>query len=189
MFHDDDRLRDDDPLAPPTEEELARAAHLRDELEAPAGAADHPRPPEAAWLAAHLRAPREDDLLGDLRARHLLRAAREAVVARQAARRARQTAWRRVGRGLWGTGGLLALAAALLLVSSVLLEHAWHPEAAGALQPAALRAGLLRASFLRKESATERLNLMIEDRLQALRAGGYRAPAPRGGLLAAGGAR
>lgn len=176
----------DDPDAPPSEEELRAAAALRQELEGAPGA----RPSqEAAWLRAHLRPATWEDSLGEVRARGLARAAREQLQARRAAQAPLLPAglppWRQLRRALIGTGGLLASTALLLLISSVLLEQAGRPPAAAELR--AQQAELLRASLLRKESPSQRLDLVIEERLQVLRQTAYGAqgqpPRRRGAAL------
>lgn len=181
-----------DPDAPPTEEELRGAAGLRDGLAAldapgpgPGPAAGPGRTPlgaDARWLVAHLRVPRADDSLGELRARGLSRAAREAVQTRrvQAPRRASGSArgtLRQLGRALGGTGGLFGAAALLLVVSWVLLDHSARMRerqpgavAAEGGRSAAATALLLGTSLRNKESPSRRLELMLMDRLQARRA-------------------
>src|SRR5262249_31986331 len=74
-------LPKDDPDAPPTEEERRAAAALRDALDSPSRGlgAGNGKEPDLKWLSAHLRVPTADDSLGELRARGLARAAREAV--------------------------------------------------------------------------------------------------------------
>ena len=184
MSHDkDDKdLWPDDPDAPSSPEELAAAGALRDEL-----ATDTP---ESAWLKAHLRPSTWEDSLGEVRARGLARAAREVVQTRRAMvpmQPSRLPSWRQLRRALIGSGGLLGSAVLLLIFSSVLLDQVGRPEV-GARSRAA-QAQLLRASFFLKESPTQRLELLIEDRLQVLRQSGYRG-ARRGAQLAlAGGGR
>ncbi|MCS6914823.1 MAG: hypothetical protein RMK29_02060 [Myxococcales bacterium] len=170
--HDQD-LRDaadlDEPEAPPNEEELRAAAALRDELER-----SGPPSAEVAWLRAHLRLPTWDDSLGEVRARGLARAAREQVQARRAAAAllaARLPPWRQVRRALIGTGGLVASATLLFLVSSAMLDQMRRP--AGTTPHRAAQAELLRTSLRLRESPSRRLDLMLEDRLQLLRQSGY----------------
>lgn len=199
-----------DPDAPPTEEELRGAAGLRDGLAAldapgpgPGPAAGPGRTPlgaDARWLVAHLRVPRADDSLGELRARGLSRAAREAVQTRrvQAPRRASGSSrgtLRQLGRALGGTGGLFGAAALLLVVSWVLLDHSARMRerqpavAAESGRSAAATALLLGTSLRNKESPSRRLELMLMDRLQARRAALLRRGAGGGtGSLAAGAA-
>lgn len=183
----------DDPDAPPTPEELRAAAALREALaatEAPRpatpGAALGQRPraasEEARWLAAHLRLPSADDSLGEVRARGLARAAREALLGRRAQVKRRDGGWRQLGRALSGTGGLLAAAAVLLIVSWGLFDQGLRLQK-DLLQPMprATTALLLRGSLQRNESPAQRLELMMQERLQQLRA----APLRRGGAVLA----
>jgi hypothetical protein len=167
------------PEGPPSEEELRGAQALREALEQSG--------PEAGWLSAHLRVPTWDDSLGDLRARALARSAREVAQARRAAQAARPAlpSWQKVRRAVIVTGGLTAAAALLLVLSSVLLEHGRPGPAA----PPPLSAALLRASFQPKESPSRRLDLLIEERLQAVRQSGYRTGRTGARLLACGGVR
>jgi hypothetical protein len=178
-------LPTDDPDAPPSDEERRAAALLREALSAteegprapgaPASGARGPeRPEEARWLAAHLRLPTADDSLGEVRARGLARAAREAVTQRRA--QARESGWRQLGRSLTGTGGLLAAAAALLVVSWALLDQGLRMQRGLARAvPRTTTALLLRASLSRNESPTQRLDLMMQERLQQLRTAPLRA--------------
>ncbi|MFT3754971.1 MAG: hypothetical protein QM769_03325 [Pseudoxanthomonas sp.] len=175
----------DDPDAPPTPEELRAAAALREALtatEAPRppaqGAAPGSRPraasEEARWLAAHLRLPSADDSLGEVRARGISRAAREVVMNRRAQVRSR--GWRQLGRSVTGTGGLIAAAAALLVVSWGLFDQGLRLQR-GLVRavPRTTTALLLGASLKHKESPTQRLDLMIQERLLQLRAAPLRA--------------
>ena len=174
----------EDPDAPPSEEELRAAAALQRELEG-----EGPRSPEVAWLRAHLRTAKWEDSLGEVRARGLARAAREQVATRRAAQSSLLPAglppWRQLRRALIGTGGLVASTALLLVFSSVILDQAGRPAVAE--QHRAQQAQLLRASLQLKESPTQRLDLLIEDRLQAVRQAGYRGRPRRGPGLALGG--
>src|SRR5258708_5778161 len=86
-----------EPEAPPTQEEVQAAQELRQQLSGEREGADR------GWLLAHLRVPSGDDLLGDLRARGLVRSARDTVLSRQAAEAARKASvqpWRRLWRSL-----------------------------------------------------------------------------------------
>lgn len=176
----------DDPDAPPTEEERRLAAALREALsateEASPEAAGGPKSSGAAprlihkseegrWLAAHLRLPSERDSLGEVRARGLARAAREALLSRRAQAAQRDRSWRQLGRTLGGTGALLAAAAALLIVSWGLLDQGARLQRGFAHPvPRTTTALLLRTSLQRNESPTQRLDLMLQERLQQLRA-------------------
>ena len=173
-------LPKDDPDAPPTEEERRAAAVLRTALaateDAPQpGSGPVPRPgersEEARWLAAHLRLPLADDSLGEVRARGLARAAREVVMSRRAQGKRRDGGWRQLGRSLTGTGGLLAAAAALLIVSWGLLDQGLRLQR-GLVRaaPRVTTALMLRSSLQRNESPTQRLDLMMQERLLQLRA-------------------
>lgn len=186
-------LPKDDPDAPPSEEERRGAAALREALAATEAPASYPkgsgpaprlgeRSEEARWLAAHLRLPSGDDSLGEVRARGIARAAREAVLGRRAQVKRRPGGWRQLGRALSGTGGLLAAAAVLLIVSWGLLDQGLRLRQ-GLLQPMprATTALLLRGSLQRNESPTQRLDLMMQERLQQLRT----APLRRGGTVLA----
>lgn len=186
-------LPKDDPDAPPTEEERRGAAALREALLAteepasyPKGSGPAPRlrekSDEARWLAAHLRLPSADDSLGEVRARGLARAAREALLGRRAQVKRRDGGWRQLGRALSGTGGLLAAAAVLLIVSWGLFDQGLRLRQ-DLLQPMprATTALLLRGSLQRNESPAQRLELMMQERLQQLRA----APLRRGGAVLA----
>lgn len=179
-------LPKDDPDGPPTEEERRLAAALREALaatEEPAlegpggpktsGAAQRltHKSEEGRWLAAHLRLPTAHDSLGEVRARGLARAAREAVLSRRAQAARRDRGWRQLGRTLGGTGALLAAAAALLIVSWGLFDQGVRLQRGFARpMPRATTALLLRSSLQRNESPTERLDLMMQERLQQLRA-------------------
>ncbi len=186
-------LPKEDPDAPPTEEERRGAAALREALLSteeptsyPKGSGPTPRlrekSEEARWLAAHLRLPSVNDSLGEVRARGLARAAREALLSRRAQAKPRDGGWRQLGRALSGTGGLLAAAAVLLIVSWGLLDQGLRLRQ-GLLQPMprATTALLLRGSLQRNESPTQRLDLMMQERLQQLRA----APLRSGGAVLA----
>jgi hypothetical protein len=186
-------LPKDDPDAPPSEEERRGAAALREALSATEEPASYPkgsgpaprlreRSEEARWLAAHLRLPSSNDSLGEVRARGISRAAREAVLSRRAGVKRRDSGWRQLGRALSGTGGLLAAAAVLLVVSWGLLDQGLRLRQ-GLLRPMprATTALLLRGSLQRNESPTQRLDLMMQERLQQLRA----APVRSGGTVLA----
>ena len=180
-------LPKDDPDAPPTEEERRAAAALREALAATeepplaqpgSGPAKRlgERSEEARWLAAHLRLPSADDSLGELRARGLARAAREAVVSRRLPVKKRDGGWRQLGRSLTGTGGLLAAAAVLLIVSWGLLDQGLRLQRGlYRAAPRVTTALLLRSSLDRNESPTRRLDLMMQERLQQLRTAPLRA--------------
>lgn len=191
--HGPQPLPKDDPDAPPSEEERRGAAALREALQAteeptsyPKGSGPGPRlrekSEEARWLAAHLRLPSANDSLGEVRARGLARAAREALLSRRAQAKHRDGGWRQLGRALSGTGGLLAAAAVLLIVSWGLLDQGLRLRQ-GLLRPMprATTALLLRGSLQRNESPTQRLDLMMQERLQQLRAAPLRG---RGTVLA-----
>lgn len=183
----------DDPDAPPTEEERRLAAALREALsateealpEGPAGSKSSGaaqrlthKSEEGRWLAAHLRLPSEHDSLGEVRARGLARAAREALLSRRAQAAKRDRSWRQLGRTLGGTGALLAAAAALLIVSWGLLDQGARLQRGFARPvPRATTALLLRSSLQRNESPTQRLDLMLQERLQQLRAAPVRTGA------------
>ena len=175
----------EDPDAPPTEEERRLAAALREALSATEEpASEGPGGPkqsaaqrlghkseEGRWLAAHLRLPTAHDALGEVRARGLARAAREALLIRRAAAARRDRGWRQLGRTLGGTGALLAAATVLLFVSWGLFDQGVRLQR-GLVRPMprATTALLLRGSLQRNESPTERLDLMMQERLQQLRA-------------------
>lgn len=180
------QLPKEDPDAPPTEEERRLAAALREALLATeeaavqgpggtkkSGAAQRlgHKSEEGRWLAAHLRLPTAHDALGEVRARGLARAAREALLSRRAEAARRDRGWRQLGRTLGGTGALLLAAAALLIVSWGLFDQGVRLQR-GLIRPMprATTALLLRSSLQRNESPTERLDLMMRERLQQLRA-------------------
>lgn len=182
----------DDPDAPPTEEERRLAAALREALSATEEAVPEGSGPkssgavprishkseEGRWLAAHLRLPSERDSLGEVRARGLARAAREALLSRRAQAARRGRSWRQLGRTLGGTGALLAAAAVLLIVSWGLLDQGARLQRGFARpMPRATTALLLRSSLQRNESPTQRLDLMLQERLQQLRAAPVRPSA------------
>lgn len=177
----------DDPDAPPTEEERRLAASLREALsateEATSGAASPAhKSEEGRWLAAHLRLPTEKDGLGEVRARGLARAAREALLGRRAQAARRDRGWRQLGRTLSGTGALVAAAAVLLIVSWGLLDQGVRLQRGFARPvPRVTTALLLRSSLQRDESPTQRLDLMLQERLLQLRAAPLR---PSGTVLA-----
>lgn len=193
--------------APPTEDELRAAAALRRAL---GDGGDEPSPTASAgagtagpapvtaerrWLAAHLRVPTAEDSLGEVRAWRLARAARESVAAKRLRAAQRSGGWSRLGRSLTSTGGLLAAAALLLIVSWLIVGQnpAQNPgqgtaelrrPANGSTENSAptLRAGraanppgravqglMWRDSFNLKESPAQRLELMIQARMAELR--------------------
>lgn len=168
-----------DPDAEPTEDELRAAVALREAL----GATEQPASPggrrepvsdgEARWLAAHLRVPTADDSLGEVRARRLARAARESVSARRAVAARRGGSLRQLGRSLSGTGGLLAAAAFLLIVSWALLEQGSRLRQR-TMSPTVASALVYRRSLHRAESPSLRIDLMMQERLLARRSGGAR---------------
>lgn len=171
-----DDLDDPDDLdRPPSAEELAAAAGLRDELAADGAG--------AGWLRAHLRAATEEDVLGDVRSRGIARAAREALQQRRAllgSASGRAGGRARPGhppavRLLREVGPLfLSVGAGLLLLTggAVWLESFMSGRAPGRAEPEIAAPGpgtqlLLRASLKRGESATARLDIMIEERRAA----------------------
>ena len=169
-----------DPEAEPTEEELRTAGALRRALSAtelaagPGGRREPVLDPEARWLAAHLRVPTADDSLGEVRARGLARSAREVVTARRALAARRGGSLRQLGRSLSGTGGLLAAAALLLVVSWALLEQGSRLRQR-TMSPTVASALVYRRSLQRAESPSQRLELMLQERLLARRGGGARS--------------
>jgi hypothetical protein len=166
-----------DPDAEPTEDELRAAAALREALSetelaaGPGGRREPVSDPEARWLAAHLRVPTADDSLGEVRARGLSRAARELLTARRAVAARRGGSLRQLGRSLSGTGGLLAAAALLLVVSWALLEQGSRLRQR-TMSPTVASALVYRRSLHRAESPSQRLELMLQERLLARRGGG-----------------
>lgn len=171
-----------EPDAEPTEDELRAAAALRESLAAtelapgPGGRREPVSDPEARWLAAHLRIPSADDSLGEVRARGLSRAARELLTARRAMAARRGGSLRQLGRSLSGTGGLLAAAALLLVVSWALLEQGSRLRQR-TMSPTVASALLYRRSLHRAESPSQRLELMLQERLLARRGGAGRTSA------------
>lgn len=178
-------MYEDDPDAPPSEEEKRAAAALRSALERE-GEAGPPRSVEGKWLAAHLRLPTAEDSLGDVRAWRLARGARESMQARRAAAEQQGEGFSRLGRSLTSTGGLLAAAAMLLIVSWLIVGQGQRASTVAnnagrdgssklrTLQASAtsLRAAqtlIYKSSLKRAESPTKRLDLMIETRLAELR--------------------
>lgn len=179
-------MYEDDPDAPPSEEEKRAAAALKNALEREDDAGP-PRSAEGKWLSAHLRLPTAEDSLGDVRAWRLARGARESMQARRAAAEQQGEGFSRLGRSLTSTGGLLAAAAMLLIVSWLIVGQGQRAQtvannASGregsakvrTLQSSAtsLRAAqtmIYRSSLKRAESPTKRLDLMIETRLAELR--------------------
>jgi hypothetical protein len=175
-------MYEDDPDAPPSEEEKRAAAALRNALERDeeTGA---PRTSEGKWLAAHLRLPSSEDALGDVRAWRLARGARESMMARRAAAEQQSDGFSRLGRSLTSTGGLLAAAAMLLIVSWLIVGQGQRAATvaggAGGQKVRALQASatsmraaqtiIYQKSFKRAESPAKRLDLMIEMRLAELR--------------------
>lgn len=196
--------------APPTEEELRAAAALRRAL---GDGGDEPAPAPATaerrWLAAHLRLPTAEDSLGEVRAWRLARAARESVAAKRLRAAQRSGGWTRLGRSLTSTGGLLAAAALLLIVSWLIVGQgpgqnqgelrragngahengASGARASRAVNPSgrAIQGLMWRDSFKLKETPAQRLDLMIQARMAELRSAasdGERGVSGRG--LAAG---
>lgn len=169
-----------DPDAEPTEDELRAASALREALSAtelpvsPGGRREPVSDGEARWLAAHLRVPTADDSLGEVRARRLARAARESVSARRAVAARRGGSLRQLGRSLSGTGGLLAAAAFLLIVSWALLEQGSRLRQR-TMSPTVASALVYRRSLHRAESPSLRIDLMLQERLLTRRSGGMRA--------------
>lgn len=150
---------------------------------AAAGPAPPPQSSESRWLAAHLRHPKTEDSLGEVKARRLARMARESVQQRQQRSSQRASSWARLGRSLSSTAGLLGVAGLLLLISWLLLDQGDPRKSArvegGAstvrlprmLPPPArvATALLLRHSLDKKEDPAQRLDLMIQRRLSELR--------------------
>lgn len=199
--------------APPTEEELRAAAALRRALGDGGGDEPPPATAERRWLSAHLRLPTPEDSLGEVRAWRLARAARESVSAKRMRAAQRSGGWSRLGRSLTSTGGLLAAAALLLVVSWLIvgqgpgqgeLRRAGNGAGGAAEGTAAPSAGLRasrsaspsgraiqalmwRGSFNLKETPAQRLELMIQARLAELRGAGSDSERGLGGRgLAAG---
>ena len=173
-----------DPEAPPRSDELRAARALRDSLreteESPdsddgsALRASNRRDPEARWLAAHLRFPTELESLGELRGRGLARAAREVVMAKRSQAEQRSSTLRRLGRSITGTGGLLLAAAVLLVFSWALLDQGSKLRQSPLGGELSQTAWLLRQSLHRRESPTERLDLLLKERLHHRRTHGLR---------------
>jgi len=219
------RDHEDDPEAPPTEEERRAAVALRKTLGSdsattpsqsapvatatPGGTpsrnspspgrdavgvelaaqdtavspATPPQSSEARWLAAHLRYPKPEDSIGEVKARRLARMARESVQGRQLRSSQRASSWARLGRSLSSTAGLLGAAGLLLLISWLLLDGGETRKgarvesgASGVRQhrmsppPARVATALLLRHSLRKgEDPAQRLDLMIQRRLSELR--------------------
>lgn len=167
---------EDDPDAPPSEEEKRAAAALhralasRDEGSLPS--------PELKWLSAHLRLPTAQDALGDVRSRRIARLSREAAQAKRAALAQRGTLWTRIANSLTSSAGLLVAAGLLLFLSWLIVgqgqqHRGSHPSYAQALVDSqhrlqharAAQMLLFRESFKRNESPTKRIDLMITTRL------------------------
>ena len=137
---------------------------------------------EARWLTAHLRYPKSEDSLGEVKARRLARMAQEAVHVRRVRSTQRASSWGRLGRSLSSTAGLLGAAGLLLLVSWLILDQG-DPRKQGRVEGVAVRqsrvyppsarvtaALLLRQSLANKnEGPVTRLDLMIQRRLNELR--------------------
>jgi hypothetical protein len=169
---------EDDPDAPPSEEEKRAATALRKSLEA---SAEGSPVAEVKWLAAHLRRPTAEDALGDVRGWRLSRGAREAAQARKLAAEQRGDMWTRIGRSLTSSAGLLAAAGLLLFLSWAIVGQGQHyrGSSGGFAQPfgdgrhrletqgttRAAQMLLFRQSFKRQESPAKRIDLMIATRL------------------------
>lgn len=118
------------PEAPATDFEKRAAAALREALTPPEGTTT-PRSAEGRFLAAHLRLPTAEDSLGEVRAWRMARAARETVQNRRKSAAQRSGSFTRVTRSLTSTGGLLAAAALLLIVSWLIVgqsQPSYHQE-------------------------------------------------------------
>ena len=153
---------------------------------------------EARWLTAHLRYPKPEDSLGEVKARRLARMAQEAVHQRRVRSTQRASSWARIGRSMSSTAGLLGAAGLLLLVSWLILDQGDQRKQArvesGSVRvsrvvPPSARvtsALLLRQSLAKQEDPAARLDLMIQRRLNELR-GSTLDPLPGGrGLAVAG---
>ena len=174
------------PSASPSSQSPGRAA-LRnaDALTSPPSS-NSPQPlaqsSEARWLTAHLRYPKPEDSLGEVKARRLARMAQEAVHLRRVRSTQRASSWARLGRSLSSTAGLLGAAGLLLLVSWLILDQGdprKHGRSDGTVvrlsrvspPSARVTAALLwRQSLANKnEDSVTRLDLMIQRRLNELR--------------------
>ncbi len=171
----------EDPDSPPRSDELRAAKTLREALHATEEASDHDplrpqgkRTPEARWLAAHLRFPTEMESLGELRARGLARAAKEQVLAKRSQAEQRISTLRQLGRSITGTGGLLLAAALLLLFSWAILDQGSQLRSSHMASSQGQTAWLLRMSLRKGESPTERLDMLLQERLHQRRAQGLR---------------
>lgn len=156
--------------------ELAPEASTRSPVAAP-------QSNEGRWLAAHLRYPKPEDSLGEVKARRLARMAREAVQQRQQRSSQRASSWARLGRSLSSTAGLLGAAGLLLLISWLILDQGDPRKQARVdtgtstvrlprMMPPPLRVAtalLLRHSLAKGEDPAQRLDLMIQRRLSELR--------------------
>lgn len=178
-------MYEDDPDAPPSEEEKRAAAALRKALE-PGEAGEAPKSAEGKWLAAHLRLPTAEDALGDVRAWRLSRGARESLQSRRGAAQKAPSSFSRLSRSLTSTGGLLAAAAMLLVVSWLIVGQGQRGTSSlsrgvadGGRGARLLRNSVASAraaqslvfyrSIKREESPSQRLDLMIQTRLAELR--------------------
>lgn len=157
---------------------------------------------EARWLAAHLRYPKAEDSLGEVKARRLARMAQESVQLRRIRNTQRASSWAKMGRSLSSTAGLLGAAGLLLLVSWLILDQgelrkpgrgpagSARISRVSRIAPPSARvtaALLLRQSLAKNEDPSTRLNLMIQRRLNELR-GSTLDPVPGGrGLAIVGG--
>ena len=153
---------------------------------------------EARFLIAHLRYPKAEDSLGEVKARRLARMAQEAVHLRRIRHTQRASSWARLGRSLSSTAGLLGAAGLLLLVSWLILDQG-DPRRPSRKDGGSLRVSrvsppsarvtstlLLRQSLAKREDPAARLDLMIQRRMNELR-GSALDPVPGGrGLALAG---
>ncbi len=153
---------------------------------------------EARFLIAHLRYPKAEDSLGEVKARRLARMAQEAVHLRRIRHTQRASSWSRLGRSLSSTAGLLGAAGLLLLVSWLILDQG-DPRKPSRKDSSSLRVSrvsppsarvtstlLLRQSLAKREDPAARLDLMIQRRMNELR-GSALDPVPGGrGLALAG---
>ncbi|HMU40393.1 MAG TPA: hypothetical protein PKE31_15395 [Pseudomonadota bacterium] len=167
---------EDDPDAPARSDDVRAALSLREAIQETEDALAKERPAafraqEARWLAAHLRFPTELDSIGEVRARGLARAAREAVQTRRSQAEMRAFSVRRFRRFASGTGGLIAGAVAVLVFVWFVVGKG-NDSLPSPSRPAPMQtAWLVRDSIKRKESPSVRLDLLIQARLRKRQTG------------------
>lgn len=179
------------PSTSPSSQSPGRAALRNADALTPPPSSNSPQPlaqsSEARWLTAHLRYPKPEDSLGEVKARRLARMAQEAVHLRRVRNTQRASSWARLGRSLSSTAGLLGAAGLLLLVSWLILDQGdprKHGRSDGTVvrlsrvspPSARVTAALLWRQSLelgkrgkKDEGPVTRLDLMIQRRLNELR--------------------